>query len=122
MWRKGGAKMGNDFYCEEVFSGKTKVNIVKETENVLAYYHTKPFYEVHIVVVPKKHILSLTQIESEDMPIMYELMSVVREVAASIEAKYGACRVVTNLGAYQDSKHLHVHVACGEQKNRQKFT
>jgi histidine triad (HIT) family protein len=41
--------MSEDFYCEEVLSGKTIVNKVYETENVLAYYHTLPFYPVHIV-------------------------------------------------------------------------
>ncbi|GEK27217.1 hypothetical protein BSU04nite_36060 [Bacillus spizizenii] len=35
--------MTEDFYCDEVFSGKTKVNKVLETDNVLAYYHTKPY-------------------------------------------------------------------------------
>ncbi|WP_326998733.1 hypothetical protein [Cohnella kolymensis] len=25
-----------------------------ETENTLAFYHTRPFYDVHIVVIPKK--------------------------------------------------------------------
>ncbi|GGE68395.1 HIT domain-containing protein [Priestia taiwanensis] len=108
--------MGNDFYCEEVFSGKTKVDIVKETEHVLAYYHTRPFYEVHIVVVPKKHILSFTNIEEEDMPIVYEVMSVIREVATEMEKTYGACRIITNLGEYQDSKHMHFHVVFGAKK------
>jgi histidine triad (HIT) family protein len=107
--------MGNDFYCEEVFSGKTKVEVVKETEQVLAYYHTKPFYEVHIVVVPKKHILSFTQVDEEDMAIVYEAMSVIREVATYVEKKYGACRIITNLGDYQDSKHLHFHVVFGAE-------
>ncbi|WP_017187750.1 HIT domain-containing protein, partial [Alkalibacillus haloalkaliphilus] len=51
--------MTEDFYCDEVLSGKTQVNKVLETENVLAYYHTRPFWPVHIVAIPKKHISSL---------------------------------------------------------------
>ncbi|WP_338130454.1 HIT domain-containing protein [Cohnella ginsengisoli] len=43
-----------DFYCEEVLSGKTDVEKVLETENSLAFYHSRPYYEVHIVVIPKK--------------------------------------------------------------------
>jgi histidine triad (HIT) family protein len=46
--------MTNDFYCDEVLSGKTPVKKVMETDNVLAYYHTNPAYEVHIVAFPKK--------------------------------------------------------------------
>ncbi len=45
--------MIEDFYCEEVLSGKTIVKKVLETDNVLAYYHTNPFYPVHIVAIPK---------------------------------------------------------------------
>ena len=37
-----------DFYCDEVLSGKTKVEKVVETEHSLAFYHTRPFYDVHI--------------------------------------------------------------------------
>jgi histidine triad (HIT) family protein len=40
-------------------------------------------------------------------------MSVVRVVAAQVGAEHGACRVLTNLGRYQDSKHLHFHVNSG---------
>lgn len=105
--------MTEDFYCDEVLSGKTAVNKVTETENVLAYFHTRPYYEYHIVVIPKKHIPSLIAIPPEDEPLFAELLSVVRQVAAQVTAEKGACRVITNLGRYQDSKHLHFHVAYG---------
>ena len=36
-------------------------------------------------------------------------MTVVRDVAAQVAAEHGECRVLTNLGGYQDSKHLHFH-------------
>ena len=39
-----------DFYCEQVLSGKTRVEVVLETENVLAFHHTRPHWPVHIVV------------------------------------------------------------------------
>jgi histidine triad (HIT) family protein len=81
--------LSEDFYCEEVLSGRTSVQKVLETENVLAYHHTRPFYTVHIVTIPKRHI-------------------------SSLQSEYGACRVLTNLGKYQDSKHLHFHAFFGE--------
>jgi histidine triad (HIT) family protein len=43
-----------------------------------------------------------------------ELLSVVKEVAAKVKNEYGACRVLTNLGDYQDSKHLHIHITSGK--------
>ena len=106
--------MTNDFYCDEALSGHTPVRKVFETENVLAFHHTQPFYPVHVVVIPKRHIGSLLTIEAEDQDLLLELLEAVRQVAAKIVKEHGACRVLTNLGRYQDSKHLHWHVAFGE--------
>jgi histidine triad (HIT) family protein len=39
----------------------------------------------------------------------------VKSVAAKVVEEHGAARVLTNLGRYQDSKHLHFHVLSGEQ-------
>jgi histidine triad (HIT) family protein len=106
--------MTSDFYCDEVLNGRTEVEKVAETENVLAYYHTNPFYPVHIVVIPKRHISSLLTLEEEDNDLLLELFAVIKNVAAQVTAEHGASRVMTNLGNYQDSKHLHFHVIFGK--------
>ncbi|MBK9164467.1 MAG: HIT domain-containing protein [Acidobacteria bacterium] len=103
----------SDFYCEEVFSGKTPVEKVLETENVLAYHHTRPFWPVHIVVVPKRHVASVLEVESD---LLIEIFDVIKEVAARVSEEHGAARVLTNLGDYQDSKHLHFHINSGDPK------
>lgn len=106
--------MTEDFYCDEVLSGRTDVQKVFETDNVLAYHHTRPFYPVHIVTIPKKHISSLLTLEQSDNELLIELMDVIKKVASQVQSEYGACRVSTNLGKYQDSKHLHFHIIFGE--------
>jgi len=105
----------SDFYCDEVLSGKTEVEKVVETDNVLAYYHTRPFFETHIVVIPKRHIASLLALEESDKDLFFELFETIKTVAAQITKKRGAARVLTNLGDYQESKHLHFHVCYGKQ-------
>lgn len=105
--------MTEDFYCEEVLSGRTPVAVVRETSNALAYHHTRPFWPVHIVVIPKRHISSLVALDESDDALLLELLRVVREVAQEVLDEHGACRVLTNLGKYQDSKHLHWHVSSG---------
>ena len=102
--------MTDDFYCDEVLSGKTRVDVVYETETVLAYHHTRPFWPVHIVVIPKLHVPSLTNLGDCDEGILSELLSVVRRVAAEVEEEHGAARVLTNLGRYQDSKLSLIHI------------
>jgi histidine triad (HIT) family protein len=103
----------NDFYCDEVLSGRTAVNKVIETAHVLAFHHTRPFYPVHVVVIPKHHVTSLLTLDEEDNDLLLELEGVIKQVAAQVVEEHGACRVITNLGEYQDSKHLHWHVVCG---------
>lgn len=103
----------SDFYCDQVLSGRTAVDIVHETDAVLAFHHTRPAYPVHVVVVPKRHIASL--LELDDDVLALDLLFMVRAVAAGVLAERGAARVITNVGEYQDSKHLHWHVVSGER-------
>jgi histidine triad (HIT) family protein len=104
---------GDDFYCDVAFPNLDALDVVCHGEHVVAFHHTKPHWEHHVVVVPFRHIASLTTITSQDVPIVTELLEVVTRVAARFEREHGAARVVTNLGRYQDSKHLHVHVGAG---------
>ena len=106
--------MTEDFYCEEALSGRTPINKLHETENVLAFHHTRPFWPVHIVVIPKKHIPSLITLEESDNAILLELIATIKQLAAQVVAEHGGARVLTNLGQYQDSKHLHFHINYGE--------
>ena len=105
---------GNDSYCDVALKDTLFLKKEYESENVLAYHHTHPHWTVHIVVVPKKHIVSFTNREKEDDHIVAEMMDVIREVAAKVEKEQGGARIITNLGDYQDSKHLHFHIGSGE--------
>lgn len=107
------APASDDFYCDFVLSGEVEIERVHETENVLAYHHTRPFWPVHIVVIPKRHVPSLIEL-GDGAELLPELLEVVREVATSVTRERGAARVLTNLGEYQDSKHLHFHVSWGD--------
>ena len=80
---------------------------------MLAYHHTRPYRPVHVVVIPKRHVASLTTLTADDEPLVRDLFAVVQRVAAQVESEHGAAAVLTNLGEYQDSKHLHVHVLSG---------
>ncbi|MFF7503750.1 HIT family protein [Streptomyces lavendulae] len=107
----------SDFYCNQALTGRVEIQPVAETERVLAF-HTNPSYPVHIVVIPKEHVPSLTDLGSTGTDLLTEVISVVRKVAAMVETEYGSCSVTTNLGLYQESKHQHWHVVYrGESKS-----
>jgi histidine triad (HIT) family protein len=107
--------MSEDFYCDEALSGRAPINKVIETDNVLAFHHTRPFWPVHIVVIPKRHINSLLALEAGDERLLIEIFEVIKKIAAQVTAEHGGARVLTNLGKYQDSKHLHFHINFGDQ-------
>ena len=105
---------GTDFYCDVAFPRVRELDVVHDDDRVLAFHHTRPFWPVHLVVVPRRHLASLTSLTAPDEPDVRALLAVVQRVAREVEVAHGAAAVLTNLGAYQDSKHLHVHVHAGD--------
>jgi histidine triad (HIT) family protein len=105
----------SDFYCDEVLTGRHEVDVVLDTDDVLAFHHTRPAYEKHVVVIPKQHVPSFVDLGSSSEEVFTRLVAAVRQLAREMVEREGACRVITNLGRYQDSKHLHFHVVSGNR-------
>jgi histidine triad (HIT) family protein len=101
-----------DFYCDFVFSGKIKVTKVRETDNVLAFYHTKPSWTTHIVIVTKKHISSLLELENIDL--IKEIFEIAKDIIKEKCLDKNNFKIITNGGKFQDSKHLHFHLVSGK--------
>lgn len=105
-------KITKDFYCDFVLNNKIIVERVKETENVLAFYHTKPSWTIHIVIIPKQHIETLANLEN--MELIKEIFEVARDVIEEKGLSNSNYKIVTNGGSFQDSQHLHFHLVSGE--------
>jgi histidine triad (HIT) family protein len=103
-----------DFYCEEVISGKTPIKKLYESDQVLAFYHTRPSYKTHIVITSKKHILDLPSISDEDLDIVNEILKAARDLARSLNKDDGI-RLISNMGKFQDSPHIHFHLVTGKK-------
>lgn len=104
-----------DFYCDRVLSGALDLKVCFENEQVLAFHHSNPIWEQHVVLLPKRHVESLISLGEDDNELLLELMRAAKRIAAGFMESHGACRVYTNLGDYQSSKHLHWHIGCGQQ-------
>lgn len=99
-----------DFYCDQVLNGKVPVQKVVETDQVLAFHHTQPYWPVHLVIIPKKHIGSLATLEADDLPIVNEMLRVAADLCRQVTEEHGGCRLSTNSGHYQSTKHLHFYI------------
>ena len=104
-----------DFYCDRIINGNLLVDIVWETEKILAFHHTKPYFEAHVVIIPKQHIDSLSSPESTDPELATEFLQAIQIVSFQLEQKWGGCRVSSNVGNYQSGKHLHWYVHVGKR-------
>jgi histidine triad (HIT) family protein len=103
-----------DFYCEVVLKPDANISIVFENDNILAFHHTKPAFERHIVIIPKKHTHDIRFIE--DTSILVEIMITAKDIFNQWGEKYindNGARLVTNLGVFQDTPHTHFHVIGG---------
>ncbi|MBU1082981.1 HIT domain-containing protein [Patescibacteria group bacterium] len=102
-----------DFYCDFVLNNKIKVERVKETDNILAFHHTKPSYTYHIVIIPKQHITQLVDVDNMD--IIKEIFEVAKEIILGNSLHQKNYKIITNGGEHQDSKHLHFHLVSGDK-------
>lgn len=112
------AKPGDfDFYCEQALTGKTPIEKLYESDKVLAFYHTKPTYETHIMIIPKEHIHDLTHLKKGHDKLLLEIVSVAKKLTKKIikENPNAGVRLITNIGEYQETPHLHFHLISGKQ-------
>jgi histidine triad (HIT) family protein len=107
--------MSDDFYCNSVLNGRVPVQVVAETKNVLAFHHTFKTWETHIVIIPKKHIRSL--VEVEDPGLFSEMFQVVVDIIKEHHFNESNYKVITNGGTYQGNQHLHIHLVSGKPIN-----
>lgn len=82
-----------------------------EDDRILAFYDLEPQAPVHVLLIPKKHISSLDELQPEDAELMGYLMLKVKDIAKELGLENGY-RLVNNCGAdgLQTVKHLHFHL------------
>lgn len=96
--------------------GLLPVNRVKETKKVLAFWHPKPFWEEHILIVPKKAIKSLSEMSPDDLPYITEVFKVAREIVIEKGWTVTDYTIVTNGGNRQEVAQLHFHLGRGSTR------
>jgi histidine triad (HIT) family protein len=104
---------GADWYGDEVLRGRVpSLEVVYESAEVLGFRPLRlGFGTDHVIVVPKRHVPSLLELEPAEAPAVLRAL---QEVAAELVAVHGGCQVDTTLGTEQHNHHLHFHLAVGE--------
>jgi histidine triad (HIT) family protein len=113
-WKKGMMKMFGCLFCQIVRREKP-ARIIYEDDRCVAFEDIHPKAPVHVLVIPRKHIVSLNGELSEDESLLGHLLAVAGQVAKAKGVDGTGYRTVinTNAEAGQTVFHLHVHVLGG---------
>ena len=84
------------------------VKRLHETETLMAFYHPKPAYAFHVLLVPKKAVPSLKDFDSADTAFLTDLYSTVQNIVK--EYRLPAYRLIVNGGEVQGFPQLHFHL------------
>jgi histidine triad (HIT) family protein len=86
------------------------VNRLRETPTLLAFHHPRPAYPVHILLVPKRPLASLTALSPDDTAFLGDLIAAAQSLIAEFDLERRGYRLICNGGVYQDLPHLHFHL------------
>ena len=99
---------------KRIIDGEISADIVHEDEHCLAFHDVSPQAPTHVLVIPRKEIVSLEQLAQDDQALAGHLLLTVKQVAQQLGLNDGY-RVVVNCGEQggQSVPHLHFHILGG---------
>jgi histidine triad (HIT) family protein len=87
------------------------VDRLRETDTLLAFRHPHPAYPVHVLLVPRRPVASLADLDPlVDAGFLADLVTTVQALVAELHLDAGGYRLIANGGSYQDFPHLHFHL------------
>lgn len=108
---------GSDCIFCRIGAGEMDAKVVHESGEVIAFHDLDPRAPVHVLIIPKRHIASVTEIEEGDAGVMGALLVAARAVAEKEGIAESGFRMVLNAGgdAGQSVAHVHLHVLGGRR-------
>lgn len=105
-------------FCK-IINKEIPSSIVYEDEEILAFKDINPQAPVHIVVIPKKHIEKIVDIEKQDEQLIGKIYTVINQIAREQGIAKDGFRVIINCGKNggQEVKHIHFHLLGGAKLN-----
>jgi histidine triad (HIT) family protein len=103
--------MENCLFCK-IANKQINSEIVYENDDVLVFKDLYPKAPVHLLVIPKKHVSSIMEIEELNDKQANEILKTIAKIAKEMGLDRDGFRVVTNTGAAagQSVDHLHFHI------------
>jgi len=108
--------MGDCLFCS-IVEGKIKANLVYQDDSIVAFKDIAPKAPVHILIIPRQHLVSVSDIAEADRALIGQIFQVAARLAREQGIADSGYRVVVNSGADagQSVFHLHYHLLGGRQ-------
>ena len=106
--------MGTCLFCE-IIQGNVPCDVIYEDDHCLAFRDIAPQAPTHLLLIPKSHIASLNDIETEQRALAGHLLHQANQLAKQEKLTTNGYRVVVNCGqdGGQTVGHLHLHILGG---------
>jgi len=101
---------------EKILVGEIRSEIIYEDDFVFAINDINPVARIHILVIPKKRIDTLNQMNEEDTTLLGRMVLVAKNLAKEQKIDDTGYRILlnTNSDAGQTIYHIHLHLIGGE--------
>ncbi|MCM8824564.1 MAG: histidine triad nucleotide-binding protein [Candidatus Omnitrophica bacterium] len=101
-------------FCD-ISVGKVPAKKVYEDDEIIAFHDINPQSPVHILLIPRKHIINLTYIEQTDARLLSKMIMTATILAKKHNIAETGFRLVINTNRYagQSVDHLHIHILGG---------
>jgi len=108
--------MTDCIFCK-IAQAELSARIIYGDEDVVAFHDMNPQAPTHILVIPRKHIPSISHCSPEDLPIIAKVLEACAKIAEDESIRESGYRLVLNAGkdAGQVINHIHVHVLGGRK-------
>ena len=103
-------------FCK-IVKKEIPADVVFEDETVIAFKDIKPIAPVHIVIIPKKHIVSIVDIKEEDVVLMGRLIMSAKKIADDLKISKDGYKLLIRVGrgGGQEVDHIHLHLLSGQR-------
>jgi histidine triad (HIT) family protein len=107
-------------FCK-IVEGEIPSDTVYEDEEIIAFRDINPQAPVHIVIIPRQHIASLSHLSQSDSALVGRLVTIANKLAKEEGISEKGYRLVINCGKEggQLVPHLHLHLVGGRKLSDQ---
>lgn len=111
---KGTSMVSDCLFCKMI-AGNIKPDVVYQDSDVLAFRDINPQAPLHVLVVPKRHIATLNDLNESDSALIGRLYLAAQKIARDAGYAESGYRTVINCNpdAGQSVFHVHLHILAG---------